>query len=258
MTAAGALAPLLLDPGATGVFSDFDGTLSPIVDDPAAAEPLPGAPGVLADLARHFGRVGVISGRPAEFLLRHLGDAGVSMWGLHGLETVEDGRVVPVPEAAPWVEVVEEAAEQAVSELGPDVDVERKGLSLTVHFRRARQQGPAAQGWARRTVEATGLVLHDARMSYELRPPVAHGKGLVLERAAEGLRAACFFGDDLSDAEAFDALDRLAARGVTALRVGVRSEEAPPQLLERADVVLDGPEAVVGALRTLADAAGGQ
>lgn len=255
MTAAGDLAPLLRDPGSTGIFSDFDGTLSPIVDDPAAAEPLPGAAGALADLARRFGRVGVISGRPAEFLLRRLGDAGVSIWGLHGLETVEDGRVVPVPEAAPWLEVVEEAAERAVDELGPDVDVERKGLSLTVHFRRVREQGPAAHAWARRTVEATGLLLHDARMSYELRPPVAHGKGLVLERAAEGLTAACFFGDDLSDAEAFDALDRLAEDGITTVRVGVRSEEAPPQLLDRADLVLDGPEAVLEALRTLADGA---
>jgi len=73
----------------------------------------------------------------------------------------------------------------------------------------------------------------------------------VLERVAAGLSAACFIGDDWSDAEAFDALDRLAATGVTAVRVGVRSEEAPTRLLERADVVLDGPEAVLETLRSL-------
>jgi trehalose 6-phosphate phosphatase len=253
--AGGPLAPLLADPRATGVFSDFDGTLSPIVDDPDEAAPLPGVADALADLAGRFGRVGVISGRPASFLLHHLGTAGVQMWGLHGLETVADGAVVPVPEAEPWLDVVEEAAEGAVRDLGPDVHVERKGLSLTVHFRRAAHRGPATREWAERTAAANGLVLHDARMSYELRPPVAHGKGLVLERAAGGLAAACFVGDDLSDADAFDALDRLAARGVAAVRVGVHSEEAPPQLLDRADMVLDGPEDVLAMLRTLAGSA---
>jgi trehalose 6-phosphate phosphatase len=232
--AGGPLAPLLADPRATGVFSDFDGTLSPIVDDPDEAAPLPGVADALADLAGRFGRVGVISGRPASFLLHHLGTAGVQMWGLHGLETVAEG---------------------AVRDLGPDVHVERKGLSLTVHFRRAAHRGPATREWAERTAAANGLVLHDARMSYELRPPVAHGKGLVLERAAGGLAAACFVGDDLSDADAFDALDRLAARGVAAVRVGVHSEEAPPQLLDRADMVLDGPEDVLAMLRTLAGSA---
>ena len=253
MTAAGDLAPLLRDPGSTGIFSDFDGTLSPIVEDPAAARPLAGAAEVLADLARRFGRVGVISGRPAGFILDQVGDVGVSIWGLHGLETVADGKVVPVPEAEPWLDVVERAAEEAERTLGPDVGVERKSVSLTLHFRRAPGEGPAVREWAERTVEATGLVVHDARMSYELRPPVVHGKGVVLERAAEGLTAACFVGDDLGDADAFDALDRLAARGVRAVRVGVRSEEAPPQLLERADLVLDGPEEVLEALRSLVE-----
>ncbi|HEX7276713.1 MAG TPA: trehalose-phosphatase, partial [Acidimicrobiales bacterium] len=45
-----------------GVFSDFDGTLAAIVDDPAAARPLPGAADALEALARRFARVGVISG----------------------------------------------------------------------------------------------------------------------------------------------------------------------------------------------------
>lgn len=255
--AADALAPLLEDPRSTGIFTDFDGTLSPIVDDPAAAQPLAGAAEVLADLARRFALVGVISGRPAGFILERVGDVGLSIWGLHGLETVEGGKVVPVPEAAPWVDVVEQAAEQAVRDLAPEVGVERKSVSLTLHFRRAPAEGPAVREWAERFVASTGLVLHDARMSYELRPPVVHGKGVVLERAADGLTAAGFAGDDLGDADAFDALDRLAAKGVSTVRVGVRSEEAPPQLLERADLVLDGPEEVVEALRSLAAGAAG-
>jgi trehalose 6-phosphate phosphatase len=74
----------------------------------------------------------------------------------------------------------------------------------------------------------------------------------VLEEAAEGLGAACFFGDDRGDLAAFDALDRLAARGVATVQVAVRSGEAPDELLERADLVVDGPEGVLDVLRVLA------
>jgi len=49
----------------------------------------------------------------------------------------------------------------------------------------------------------------------------------------------------------------LAAGGVHAVRVAVASAEAPGELLERADVVLDGPPAVVALIEALsADVAG--
>jgi trehalose 6-phosphate phosphatase len=59
-------------------------------------------------------------------------------------------------------------------------------------------------------------------------------------------------GDDRGDLPAYDALDRMAAQGVHALRVAVASDEAPAELLARADLVLDGPPAVVALLRRLA------
>ncbi|HET7722531.1 MAG TPA: trehalose-phosphatase, partial [Acidimicrobiales bacterium] len=85
------LAPFRDDPDRTGVFTDFDGTLAPIVEDPAAARPLPGVVDALAALAGRYGRVGVISGRPASFLAEHLGGRGVFLSGLYGLEFVEEG-----------------------------------------------------------------------------------------------------------------------------------------------------------------------
>ena len=45
------------DPAGVGVFTDFDGTLSPIVDEPDAAVPLDGVIDVLEDLARRVARV---------------------------------------------------------------------------------------------------------------------------------------------------------------------------------------------------------
>jgi trehalose 6-phosphate phosphatase len=79
-------------------------------------------------------------------------------------------------------------------------------------------------------------------MSFELHPPIPADKGTALRELAQGLRAICFLGDDLGDLPAFAELDRLHDEGVATLRVAVRSEEAPPALLEAADVVVEGPE----------------
>jgi trehalose 6-phosphate phosphatase len=90
-----------------------------------------------------------------------------------------------------------------------------------------------------------------ARKSFELRPPVDRDKGTIVEAAASGLRAACFIGDDQGDLAGFDALDRLANRGVHAVRVAVQSAESPPALLTRADVIVDGPDGALAWLKAL-------
>jgi trehalose 6-phosphate phosphatase len=90
-------------------------------------------------------------------------------------------------------------------------------------------------------------------MSYELRPPVERDKGAVVAEAAGGRGQVCFLGDDRGDVSAFDALDRLAAAGATVVRVAVASSEAPDELLERADLVVDGPQGALAVLRALLD-----
>ena len=246
------LAPFRADPAGTGVFSDFDGTLAPIVDDPAAAAPLPGVVDVLAQLARRYGRVGVISGRPASFLQSHLGGRGLFLSGLYGLEFVpEDGGVRTIPQAERWRPVVDQVAAAAGGGPVSGLGVERKGLALTIHYRVDPSREADARAWVEEQAEASGLVVHPARMSYELRPPVERDKGAVLAEAAAGRRQVCFLGDDRGDLSAFDALDRLAAEGTAVVRVGVESAEAPEELLERADVVVDGPQGSLSVLRAL-------
>lgn len=253
------LAALAGDPGSAGIFTDFDGTLAPIVDDPAAAQPLEGAVDVLHGLARHYARVAVVSGRPAGFLadrLRladtHAGSALLAV-GLYGLETADGDKVTPNPAAEQWLPVVAAAADLADGQAPPGVLVERKGMSVTLHYR----GNPAAEAWCRQwaeeQAETTGLVLHRARMSEELRLPVAVDKGTVVAGLSAGLDAACFFGDDLGDLPAFTALEQLVTsrEGFTAVNVAVRSAEAPAELLDRADLVVDGPPGALSALRSL-------
>lgn len=243
------LAPFRADPPGAAVFSDFDGTLAPIVDDPAAARPLDGVVDVLAELAGRYGLVGVVSGRPAAFLREHLGGRGLLLSGLYGLELVnDDGEVEAVPEAAEWEPVVGSLAD---ADLPPGLSLERKGLTAVVHFRTDPARAQTAEAWASHQAEATGLVVHAGRMSYELRPPLKFDKGTVLAGAVEGRRHVCFFGDDVGDLSAFDALDRMAAEGTTVVKVGVRSEEAPAALLESADLVVDGPAGTLSVLTVL-------
>jgi trehalose 6-phosphate phosphatase len=182
----------------------------------------------------------------------HLGGRGLFLSGLYGLESVgEDGEVTVLPEAERWRAVVEEVAARAGDELAPGVTVERKGLTVTVHYRSDPALQAATEEWAEQQAAATGLVADAARMSYELRPPIRRDKGAVLAEAAAGRRQVCFLGDDRGDLSAFDALDRLAADGASVVRVAVTSPEAPEELLARADLVVDGPEGALSFLGAL-------
>ena len=246
-----ALAPFRDDPARAGVVVDFDGTLSPIVDDPAAARPAPGAVDALTALAGRLGLVAVMSGRPVDFLLPHL-PPGLTVSGLYGLEVVRHGDRTDHPDAAPWRAVVAAAARDAETGGPEGMDVEPKGLSLTVHYRRRPDLAAAVRAWAEAEAARTGLTVREAKMSVELHPPLPADKGTALEALAGDLAAVCYAGDDRGDLPAYDALDRLATRAVHTLRVAVTGPEAPAALLARADLTLDGPPALVEFLLRLA------
>jgi trehalose 6-phosphate phosphatase len=245
------LAPFLADPHRAAVLCDFDGTLAAIVDDPARARPVPGAAAALERLAHAYRTVAVISGRPAGFLREHLGGRGIALFGLYGLEQVRGTQIEEAEGAAAWRPVVGDAVAHARGADGPGVDVEPKGLSVTLHFRGRPEREAAVRAWADAEARRTGLVVHPGRLCFELRPPVDRDKGTVVRELAAGLAAACFLGDDRGDLAAFDALDQLERDGLFALRVGVRSTEGPAELVERADVQVDGPNGAVGLLDRL-------
>ena len=246
------LEPLRDRPAESALFVDFDGTLAPIVGDPAQAQPLPQGPGVLARLARRMALVAVVSGRPVEFLSRVVGTPpGLHLAGLYGLEEIHDGRVRRSAEAERWRPVVEEATRRACRSAPAGAEVEAKGLTVTLHWRRA----PTAARWAEEAggrAEADGLVAQPGRMALELRPPVGSDKGAVVARMAPGHAAVAFFGDDLGDLPAFAALGALASKGVAVARVAVVDGETAPQVAAAADVVVDGPAGAVALLELLA------
>ena len=232
---------------------DYDGTLAPIVVDPTHAVPLPAARDALGALVGNAALVAVVSGRPVDFLRVQLGIDGLTLVGQYGLERLVGDEVRIDDRALPFLEGVATATADA-ERRWPDLLVERKGkLAVTVHWR-TRGAGPPDVELAA-LADEHGLAMLHGRKSCEFRPPLPVDKGSALAGVVREARAAAalFAGDDRGDLSVFDALDTLIADGSVecAARVGVRSDEAPPQILERADVVVEGPAGVAEMLSSL-------
>lgn len=249
------------DPRTAGICLDFDGTLAPIVSDPALAQPLEGVAATLAELAERYAVVAVVSGRPASFLLERLGlDRGsvsrVTVAGLYGLERFMSGEGISIaPSARPWLDVIRKVSVVASAEAPSSVRIEEKGLAVAFHWRTSQDPDRASK-WATefglKSEREHGLLMQYGRMSIELRPPVGGDKGTVVEELCSGLEAACFIGDDSGDLAAFGALEKLKRQGASiVVKVGVFSDEAPDDLLRQADVVVGGPAQALELLRRL-------
>ncbi|MFC7863500.1 trehalose-phosphatase [Streptomyces murinus] len=258
------LAALLAHPTAAVIGLDFDGTLAPIVDDPEQARAHPAAVAALTALAPKVAHVAVITGRPAGVAVRYGGFAGVpgldhlTVLGHYGAERWDATTgTVTAPAPHPGVAAVRAELPGLLDRVGAwqGTWIEEKGRAVAVHTRRA--QDPQAAYEALRaplTDLATrhGLIVEPGRMVLELRPP-GMDKGVALgEYLREtGAGSVLYAGDDLGDLPAYAAVDKLRSEGTPGVLVCSGSTEVT-ELAERADLVVDGPEGVVGLLTALA------
>ena len=90
----------------------------------------------------------------------------------------------------------------------------------------------------------------------EVRPPVRIDKGAGIASFLEGtdVETAMYVGDDATDLDAFRMLGQLLEEGRLShvVKVGVRSEEGPEEIVTQADVIVDGTEGVLDLLALLA------
>jgi trehalose 6-phosphate phosphatase len=261
---AGHAARLSAQAGHVALCLDFDGTLSPIVDDPEAARPLPGVVELLGSLAARFAAVALISGRPATYLAEHAGAPGVRYLGLYGLQEIRHGQVWVDPrlEAAhPAVVAAHEELRYSAAVRHSGAHLEDKEYAVAVHTRRVSDP----QRWAtpidkavRQIADRHGLEVVPGKLVRELRPAVRSDKGDAVRRvvAESGARSVVVAGDDLGDLAAFAAAAQLAAEGGDGLRVAVHSAEAPPALLAAADLVVEGPPGLRDLLEQLLTVSG--
>ncbi|WP_328542522.1 trehalose-phosphatase [Streptomyces sp. NBC_00371] len=257
---------LLSDPARAVIALDFDGTLAPIVPDPEQARAHPGAVGALAALAPQVASVAVITGRPAGVTVRHGGFAGVPglehlvVLGHYGAERWDAVTgTVHAPAPHPGVAAVRAELPGVLESVGAwrGTWIEEKGRAVAVHTRRAADPQAAFEALRAPLSDLAarhGLIVEPGRLVLELRPP-GMDKGAALSAYVRevGATSVLYGGDDLGDLSAFAAVDELRKDGVPGLLVCSGSSEVT-ELAERADVVVDGPEGVVGLLSGLAGA----
>src|SRR5258708_17194408 len=119
----------------TAILVDYDGSLAPIVDLPDGAVPLPAAIEALHRVSGLVGGIGIVSGRPVDFLAAHVAVPGLVFAGLYGMELLVNGKRTLDPRVVPYGEAVAAASDEADARL-PDVFIERKGgVSVTLHWR---------------------------------------------------------------------------------------------------------------------------
>jgi trehalose 6-phosphate phosphatase len=254
-------AALVRAAGRTVVGLDFDGTLSPIVDDPEVAHIHPNAPGVLVELADRVRAIAVVTGRPARQVLAlggldevgdAIGEAGHELYvfGQYGNErwTSLSRRVISPRPPHGLASFLRDLPGVLRRSDALDAYVEDKGLAVAVHTRRLEDPEaafvrllPALAD----TAKSHDLIVEPGRNVVEIRSPGMH-KGNVVESLAADLHAGgfMFVGDDLGDIDAFQAVMALRQRGVPTLLVCSASDEEST-LLAMSDLVVNGPEGVL-------------
>ena len=247
-----------------GVFSDFDGTLSAIAATPDAAEPYAGATEAVASISELVDEFAIITGRAATDAQAKIGVTGIRVIGNHGLEMIENGAqsVHPVGEAAKAsiAAAMDEIAARVTAQIDPAGMVfENKIYSASIHFRNT----PVPQAIddilapiAHEAAASHNLRITGGKMMYELRPLTIVSKGTALQELVQtlGLKAAIFFGDDVTDVDGFRNLREIReTSGCRTLSFGVMSEETHPSVIVESDILLAGVGETVQVLAELAN-----
>jgi trehalose 6-phosphate phosphatase len=263
-----ALEPVRSDPAQAAVLLDIDGTLAPIVRHAADAHVPEATRSLLIEIAKRYRVVGCVSGRRAATARQIVAIGTIAYIGNHGGELLRPGatRAELDPDVAAWTERVREFAARVYTSEHQRLRVrqEDKDAIAAFHWRGApdEQTAAAAVREIARQAGEEGFAVHWGRKVLEVRPPVSLDKGLGIaallrslppEENGQAVTAALYVGDDTTDLDAFRGLRSLVHSGVltSALCVAVSSDEAPPELAEEADLVIDGTDGVRRLLEAL-------
>ncbi len=206
---------------------DYDGTLAEITSDPLKAFPSPRAREAIAALAAHPERVAlaIVSGRDLDTLRHLLGlRSGMLFAGTHGMEFIgSDGQRYCAPgveECIGQIAALRDFLARQPS-LGRGFIIEDKRIALTLNYRNAdpedaRELIARMDDFVRE--RTPGLIMLEGKMIRETIPAGTGGKGEAVKRFLRETgvppSASAYLGDDVTDEDAFFALDRDGGRTV--------------------------------------------
>lgn len=245
------------------LLSDYDGTLTPIVERPEMANLAESTRQIIRELSRQRRfTVGIISGRAIADLKDRVSLDSIILAGNHGMEIAGPGFNLVTPladEIRPILRILHQVLERALGRFS-GVLVENKGLSLSVHYRMVDEghTGEVKSEFERIVggIKAIGKVrTTTGKKVLEVRPSDAWDKGkaigILMKRFGKGGRgsglAPIYLGDDLTDEDGFRTIEKYG-NGISVL-VG------EPRQDSRARYFLNSPAEVEIFLQTLLTAA---
>jgi trehalose 6-phosphate phosphatase len=198
------------------VFLDYDGTLTPIVEDPDKALLPDAVRDTLLDLADHV-PVAVISGRDRPDVQSLVGIKSIFYAGSHGFDIAGPDGMETGPEKGkdflPGLNQAEKELKKRLEAVS-GAWVERKKFSIAVHYRKVEESNVAK---VKQAVEKVAALHPDLRQSggkmiFELQPKMDWHKGKALlwllgELELDKSDVVPFYiGDDVTDEDAFRSL----------------------------------------------------
>ena len=232
--------------GKIGLFLDFDGTLSEIVDVPDEAKLYENNGDILKELSSFF-PITILSGRSVESLLERIEIPTLGYVGNHGMEILIDDEVIFPSLAEPFLQNVGKAFEDLESSIQENkIFLENKKITISVHYRNVsdpERTKTELTPLIEKIASAHGLEMFAGRMIFELRPPVKIDKGTAFKELVrkQTLNAAIMIGDDVTDTHAFIAArDLRLANECDAYSMAVIDDETASIVIKNADFTLAG------------------
>ncbi|XP_078159568.1 putative trehalose-phosphate phosphatase 6 [Carex rostrata] len=245
------------------MFLDYDGTLSPIVQDPDTAYMSETMRDAVRDVAKYF-PTAIVTGRCTEKVFSFVGLQELYYAGSHGMDIVgptkgsehiksktKDILCQPASEFLPMIEEISKTLEEQMKTI-PGAKVENNKFCVSVHYRCVEEKNWCA------LAEQVGSVLKDypklrltqGRKVLEIRPTIKWDKGKALEFLLETLGYTSssnifpiYIGDDRTDEDAFKVL-RKRGQGI-----GILVSKIPKETI--ANYSLNGPIEVKDFLQNL-------
>ncbi|MDD5083240.1 MAG: trehalose-phosphatase [Dehalococcoidales bacterium] len=244
-----------------GLITDLDGTISPIAPTFQQARVSPLCRHYLTQLSKQLALVAVISGRPVAEARSMVSIQGITYFGNHGLERWHNGHSEFTERSRPYFEVMPAVVAELTSQLHiPGINMENKGVTASIHYRRCPDHHSAEQSILTAIASsphARNLRVIREKMAMDLLPPIEENKGTAVRRLMReyNLRGLVYLGDDLTDVDAFHVIhsvsDDLNCLG---LAIGIVGPELQAELEQQSDLVLYGVREVERFLKWLCQA----